>query len=288
MGKYNKLYKLLKCDIDVPINDLDAWTKYPDYRWVYNKIMLCKYQNIDHAPMPIKPPKYPVILKPIINLYGMGLNIKKINNDKDFSDSWYSNDFWMEFLEGVHLSWDIIILKGDIVFHTCFIGHNDNNVIGKFDHWESTERNIIPIIKKLVKEHFKNYSGCLNVETINNKIIECHLRMGDIDIFPTLDILKGIIATYKNQEYDWNIDYTKVYFYPVWTSRKDAIEYEYVKKYIGPMLIKNKYIHDFNIDSCTLSSPTDKYRRLMWFTCSYKNYADKLRLSIYNHLKKAC
>lgn len=288
MGKYNKLYKLLKCEVDIPINDLDAWMMYPNHRWVYNKVMLCEYQNIDHAPMPIKPKKYPVILKPIINLYGMGLNIKKINNEKDFNDSWYSNNFWMEFLEGEHLSWDMIILKGKIVYHTCFIGHNDDTVLGKFDYWESVDRNIIPIIKRLIEEHFETYSGCLNVETINNKMIECHLRMGDIDIFPTLDILKGIIATYKNKEYKWDIKCGKIYFYPIWTQSKEDDEYKFAKKYIVPLLMKNKYIHDFYIDSATLSSPSDKYRRLMWFTCSYKDYADQLRSSIYDYLKKCC
>ena len=25
MGKYTKLYKILKCPINIPINDIDAW-----------------------------------------------------------------------------------------------------------------------------------------------------------------------------------------------------------------------------------------------------------------------
>ncbi len=289
MGKYSKIYDLLECKIDVPINDMDAWQKYPKHRWIYNKAMICQYQGISYAPMPIEPKKYPVIIKPIINLYGMGLNIIKVNNKDEFYDNWYNNNFWMEFLEGEHLSWDVIILNGKIVFHTCFIGHKDDTIVGKFDYWESTDKvRIIPdIITKLVDEHFKDYCGCLNVETINNKMIECHLRIGDIDCFPTLNILKGIVATYEGKEYDWNVKLDKVYFYPVWSSNEYEDECEYIKKNIVPMLKNNKYIHDYDVDDVSLGSPSATCKRLMWFTCSYKEYSDQLRKSIYKAMPKA-
>ena len=57
----------------------------------------CEFQGIEHAPMPIEPSTYPVIIKPIINLYGMGLNIIKVNNQEEFYDNWYNNNFWMKF-----------------------------------------------------------------------------------------------------------------------------------------------------------------------------------------------
>lgn len=282
MKKYNKL-KILKCDINIPINDLNAWTMYPTYRWIYNKIMLCEYQKIQFAPMPIKPTKYPVIIKPIINLYGMGLNIIKVNNDDEFYDNWYNNNFWMEFLEGEHLSWDLVILNGHINFNVCLMGHPDDKNIGKFNYWESIDSKIPNIILELVSDHFKDYTGCLNVETIGNKIIECHLRMGDIDIFPTLDILKGIIATYKKQKYDWNIKLEKIYFYPVWDNNYGNAVYEYLEQNVATLLENNNYIHNFGIDSSSLANPPNN-KRLMWFTCSHKDYADNILQSIYKML----
>ena len=88
MSKYKKLYDVLKCphNVKIPINDLQAW-KHPKnqpYKWIYNKLRLCEYQNIPCAPMPIQPKTYPIISKPIINLYGMGLNTVKIESEKDF------------------------------------------------------------------------------------------------------------------------------------------------------------------------------------------------------------
>ena len=40
--------------------------------------------------------------------------------------------------------------------------------------------------------YLKNYTGNINLETINQKIIEVHLRMGDIDQLP-VEIIKLII-----------------------------------------------------------------------------------------------
>ena len=122
----------------------------------------------------------------------------------------------MDFLIGEQISFDIIILKGIIQFHTAFLGHK-HETLGKFTMWESIDRKLPKIIQSLVNEYFAAYSGCLNVETIGGKIIEAHLRMGDIDQFPTFDVLKGIIETYQEKEYNWTkINLSKVYFFPIW------------------------------------------------------------------------
>nr|QBK89388.1 MAG: hypothetical protein LCMiAC02_04830 [Mimivirus LCMiAC02] len=289
MGKYKKIYKILNCSIDIPINDIDGWKMNKEHRWIYNKMRLCEYQGTEHGPMPIEPEKYPIIIKPIVNIYGMGLNIIKVNNKDEFYDNWYNNNFWMEYFEGEHLSWDIIIYNGKIKYHTCFKGYKDKEVIGKFDYWESMEKELPEIVKRLIGDHFKTYYGCLNIETIDNKMIEGHLRMGDIDCFPTLEILKGIIATYKKEEYNWDIKVDKVFFYPVWGKEAEEAEdddvYEYMKKDIVPLLEKNIYIHDYGVDDEGLSSPSDKFRRLMWFTCSYKEFGERIRELIYERIQ---
>lgn len=282
MTKYNKLYNLLKCNIDIPINDIDAWNKYPNYRFLYNKIFICEYQNIDYAPMPILPKLYPVILKPVINLYGMGLNIIKVNNETEFYNNWFSNNFWMEFLTGHHHSWDIIILKGQISFHTCFLGHQDNENTGQFHYWESVELELPNIIKNLIKDKLTDYTGTLNVETINYKIIECHLRLGDIDLFPTLDILKGVIKTYNHEDYDWNIiKLDKIYFFPVWLKKNkfNKKKKRHIKTSVNPLLKYNQYIYEYGFDQIGLASPSDN-NRVMWFTCGDKDYGENIRDSI--------
>lgn len=282
MGKYKKIYEVLQCPVDIPLNDLGAWEAYPKYRWIYNKMNICQFQKIKHAPMPIPPKKYPVIIKPIINMYGMGLHTIKVNNEDEFDEQWQNNDFWMEYFKGEHLSYDIILLKGKIQFHTCFKGYPfKGGSIGQFDYWESVKRKVPSIVKKLIKKKLKGYSGCINVETIDKKIIECHLRMGDIDQFPTFDILKGIIATYMEKKYDWSkVKLDKLYFFPVWSDIVDDDSiYDYLREDIAPLLEKNKNVCDFQIDYPDLATPC-QMKRIMWFTCGDKEYANKIRDSI--------
>jgi hypothetical protein len=286
MGKYNKLYDVLKCPIDIPINDMDVWNMYPEYRWLYNKMNLCEYQKIKHAPMPIEPKEYPIILKPITNLYGMGLNIKLLNNEKEFYDNWYSNNFWMEYFTGNHYSYDIIILNGIIQFSVCFQGIKDDNLIGKFKYWIYIKRELSPIIYKLINDKFTTYSGVLNVEVIDDNIIECHLRMGDIDIFPTIKLLEGIIATYQGLSFDWNIELPQTYFCPFWVYENTSEEVqEFCTQEIYPLLENNNYIYDFDIDNLTMASP-GKYKRLLWISCGDLNYAKLLFESIRNIIKE--
>jgi len=285
MGKYEKIYKILKCPTNVPINDMDAWEMYPKHRWVYNKLELAIYQNIPCAPMPIKPKKYPVISKPITNLYGMGLNMEKLNNLDDFYDHWHSNNFWMEYLGGRHESWDIMILNGKIVYHVCFLGHKDKKIIGKFRYWESVDKCIPDSVLTLVREHFKDFMGCLNIETIGCKIIECHLRMGDIDQFPTLDLLRGVIQLYQGIDYEWDkLKLEKIYFFPIWGKEKTSRRvFKYLDRYIIDKLENSSNIHESKVDNPTLGHPKG-CQRLMWFTCSDKNYGKNMVKSILNDI----
>jgi hypothetical protein len=40
------IYDIFKCPKDtiIPINDIDAWSYFPDHNWVYDKIQICKTQ----------------------------------------------------------------------------------------------------------------------------------------------------------------------------------------------------------------------------------------------------
>ncbi len=106
--------------------------------------------------------------------------------------------------------------------------------------------------------------------------------MGDIDQFPTFDILKGIIATYMEKKYDWSkIKLDTVYFFPVWSDIVDNNNvYDYLREEIGPLLEKNKNVCDYQIDYPDLATPNSQMKRLMWFTCGDKEYANKIRESI--------
>src|SRR3990170_4611436 len=91
LTKHKKLINILEASEDlIPINDLDAYTKYTDYHSIYNRLELAEWQELPCGPMPIEPhdDDYPVIIKPIINLYGLSLNCHKINNRDEFYNYW--------------------------------------------------------------------------------------------------------------------------------------------------------------------------------------------------------
>jgi len=273
ISKYDTIYNLHHCDpsIVIPTNDLDAWVTYPKYNWIYNRLQLAQMQNIKAAPMPIQPDTFPVIIKPIVNLYGMGLNIKKITSMIEFEENWYNNDFWMEFLDGEHLSIDILLIKGQIIWHATFTGHKMDNNLGLFKYWESIDTvldpNVIEIVSKL-----DNFTGCVNIETIGNKIIEGHLRMGDITKLPNDNIIDGIISIYQEKIYLFPATIPKIYLFPIWlhTDCQLSIALNTDNKMRGIVKSICKYAYSYQIDKGTEACPNDLRRVMMISTFHYE------------------
>ena len=245
--------KLKKYPLNLlPKNDIDAWSLYDEYNFVYNKMFICQYQNIPHAPIPVTPKKFPVIVKPIINLYGMGMCSMKVNNVHEYNKLWNNTSFWMEYFDGPVQSWDIVIRHGLIIYHTYWNGHNDNNHIGKFDYWKwenehsmNNNQNVVTLnlITKFVTDNLKKFTGTLNVETINNKIIEVHLRMGDIDQLPYDIVYASVANTVKSHhKYDKCIKklfnnlihnkYDTLYLVPVWQQVSAQLDLNEIYMYL--------------------------------------------------------
>ena len=272
--KYN-----LNIDDYYPKNDEDAWLMYPKLNFVYNKMFICEFQNLAYAPMPILPDKYPVIIKPIINLLGMGINSIKVNNDEEFMKYYNNNHFWCEFLEGEHYSWDLVITKGKIQYICCFNGCVDDNKFGTFKYWSLLKKFKLPqIVNKFINKNLKNFTGCVNIETINNNMIECHLRMGDIDQLPK-DYLRIILLNYLGKienvkeeiEKLQNID--NLFLFPVWQTIKSYHNleniYQYLKRVWENELIKDDNIIMYYFDEVKHAYP-NKFKR--WFLFSIKNF----------------
>ena len=119
-------------------------------------------------------------------------------------------------------------------------------------------------------------------------MIECHLRMGDIDFFPCKKILKGIIKNYEDKKYKkWSkIKFQKIYMFPIWYSEPNEEIYYYVKnfKYI---LSKNKKVVEYEFDEDYLCNPgQSKEKRIMWFTCRDYDFGLFLRDMLLEELEK--
>lgn len=252
--------------MNYPINDFEAYKYYSKYNFLYNKKFICEFQNLNYGNLDTYPKKYPIISKPIINLKGMGYNAIKINNIQEFINNNIYGNFWCEFVKGKHYSYDFMLNDTKIIFYCCFEGIKNNKNLGKFNYWKFIKDIKYPeIIDELINKYLKKYFGFLNIEVINNKIIEVHLRKGDIDFLPKK------FYDFNNNNFDLN-EVDDILLFPVW-QKNNNIDfnkiYEYLDKKWIPIIDKNKNIKSYYFDRPTLPSPNGCKR---WLLLEFNNY----------------
>jgi len=204
LGKREYLYKTLKCpsNVIIPTNDIEAFSTLPKYNWVYDKQNICRDFGIRYGTQKDIPDKFPVIVKPYINLFSLSKGLRSESNE-DFKMQ--NDEIWMEYITGVHESWDFILLNGNIVWTYCFTGYPDTSLLGAFLYWRSCPGIVCTYQDLLnwISLNFKGYTGCLNVEGRKNNNsflhIDVHLRMGDVFYLPNrVEIGKSIISIYSS------------------------------------------------------------------------------------------
>jgi hypothetical protein len=158
----------------------------PEHMWIYDKLILSKKLGYTCGPVGIdvtKPGWY--IVRPIMNLMGLGFGAEKIWIEKD-TDDLPIGYFWCEWFEGRHLSVDYY--KGKPIL--CVEGFKDSEELMYWDAWSVILdiRNYLPI-PEILKDIPYDYINC---EFIGGKLIECQLR--------------------RNLDFQWN----NSEFIPVW------------------------------------------------------------------------
>lgn len=274
MNNYKNVIKELRSkykNFNILENDIDAFQYYKDFSIVYNKFQIAQDQNLICGIYPIKPIQYPVVSKPIYNLLGMGTGSKKITNCEEL-DCFNNGNFWCEFLNGDHYSWDLIVRNGIILYHTCFLGVK--KTFGTFEYWKQLELGIPKNVYFFLNKYLKNFTGNVNLETIGGKVIEIHLRMGDIDLVD-YDVIKlsilnliekndDIIKIQMNIINQKKINY--IYLVPVWEKLDKFInlenKYNYIKEHFKYILDEDDNITSYYFDDVNHPNP-DGYKR--WF-----------------------
>ena len=230
--KKEVIYDILKCNKNtiIPNNDMIAWKHInKKYLNIYNKLFIAQSQNLICAPVGVYPEKFPVFAKPIINLYGMGHHSYKLSCELDYYKIKYIPGlFWAEFLEGNHISLDVILLNGEIKFWVAYLGH-PGKTTGEFDYWETLPNYKLPDnIEKWIQDNIKDYTGCVNLETIGNSIIEGHMRMGDINQLDFVNeneypVMASICDLYDKGEWTLSDDYEipKIYLVTIFIPYDD-------------------------------------------------------------------
>ena len=166
--------------VDIPTEDADAWSWFPAHRWVYDKLAIAQSQGIAAAPHGVMPSAFPVFSKPIVNLRGMGVGSRVIASVEDYYSALTPGHFWMELLQGEHVSSDVAVENGRPVWWRHATGIPRPG--GTFDRWvvhADTRPTLEAACGAWIGTHLSDYTGMLNLETIGGRIIEVHLRFAD-------------------------------------------------------------------------------------------------------------
>ncbi|MBM4268220.1 MAG: hypothetical protein FJ144_16675 [Deltaproteobacteria bacterium] len=167
-------------DLPIPTDDPDSWELYPRHRWVYNKLLVCETQGLEHAPHGVPPRSYPVFSKPIYNLRGMGAGSRVLASAKEYEEHRLPGHMWMPLLEGEHVSTDVAVVRGEPRWWRHVVGEVVGD--GMFDYWTvlaAPRAEIEAYCGEWTRRHLGDYTGMLNFETIGGRIIEVHLRFSD-------------------------------------------------------------------------------------------------------------
>ena len=89
-------------------------------------------QEIDCGPIGTDVNKYPIIIKPIINLYGFSRGFKIIKNEEEYLSNQIDGFFWMPYLNGKNFTIDIVLEKGKIINYFCL--ESKPSINGTFEY----------------------------------------------------------------------------------------------------------------------------------------------------------
>jgi hypothetical protein len=155
------------------MDDCDVW-KFIDGEdaWIYDKLVLSKRLGYQCGPAGVAPETSGnYIVRPISNyrMMGRGSSFMHIDAGEDIIPDGY---FWSEVFTGRHLTFDYH--RG--VQHLAAEGFKDSARTDRFTSWKKT-KDVFELPPMLLSVAVK-YEW-MNIEVIDNKIVEVHLRYND-------------------------------------------------------------------------------------------------------------
>lgn len=157
------------------ISDNDVWKQCPtDYLWIYDKLILAVKCGHLAAPAGIAVPTAGnYIVRPITNIRMMGRGARKqwlTPQDTDLVPDGY---FWSEYFEGRHTSVDFHYGLQTLAVEGF---RDDPNRLDRFSRWEKINDHYT--FPSVLQDLWK-LTPWVNVEYVDRKIIEVHLRWND-------------------------------------------------------------------------------------------------------------
>lgn len=189
-------------DVHIPVDDIDCWEWFPEYRFIYDKLHVARSQNVACGTSADRPTGFPVFAKPRVNLKGMGLGSRIIRSAAEFEAHVTEDMMWMELFTGPHISTDCAVVNGDVkwIRHAEGLPWHD----GMFKHWVigADDRSLTARLSSWIARELTRYTGLINIETIGGQIIEAQIRFADqwCDLYgaPWFD---AVVALYGRGEW---------------------------------------------------------------------------------------
>jgi hypothetical protein len=201
----------------MPFFDKDCYERYPRFKQVYDKLWVVKSQGLPAGRLEKLKGKedkviYPIFIKPRWgHLSASSKNCFKIKNAdelKKYVD--YKNMMWSEFIDAKEGMTDYVMLNGKIVHQITYIYSDKQN--GFSDDWKyvSPESKPPPIITEWVKLHMKEFTGVVNVQYRDAKIIEVGLRFARGGAYLVSTKNEALITNINNIfiKKEWNYNLT--------------------------------------------------------------------------------
>jgi hypothetical protein len=157
------------------IDDKDVWGHCPiDYLWIYDKLILAAKCGHIAAPagIPVPNPAY-YIVRPITNIRMMSRGARKQWLTPEDTDIVSDGYFWSECFEGRHTSVDFHYGVQTLAVEGF---RDDSNRLDRFSRWQRIDEKYS--FPKELGELW-HLTPWVNVEYVDGKIIEVHLRWND-------------------------------------------------------------------------------------------------------------
>jgi len=203
------------------VDDIDAWNKYPHHHKFFNKLWLAEKLGHSCGPASIPVPEEGYyIVRPIYNLRGMGIHTMKLYLRPDVVDTIRPGFFWCKQFEGIHFTFDLKFNWAGPPFWKVIRGYRcekrrvTRGQTVRTQKFEFTKFTKEPLFGHVTLPHFFHELsdvGTINIEMIDDKIIETHLRSNpdpgdgkDYDeMIPVWQNEKVISDQYLEQGYTW-------------------------------------------------------------------------------------
>ncbi len=158
--------------------DCDAWSRYPHHRWLFNKLDLSLKLGYNAGPGGTSVPvNGDYIVRPIMNLSGMGVGAKRVHLSRDDYKTVPPGYFWCEYFQGPHMTIDYEwqLVDGQTILRPIFAaqGYRTDKELYRFNAWKQKTPPLYHLPYWI--QELSNVPR-FNVEFINGQITEIHLR----------------------------------------------------------------------------------------------------------------